>query len=156
MTNTGLDEVQNGIKISRRNIHNLRYADDSTLMAESEEEPKSLSMKVKEVSGKVGLKLNIQKTKIMELSWNCGIGKTLESPLDWKEIQPVHPKRNQYWILIGRTDVEAENSNTLATWCEELAHLKRPDAGIDWRQEKGTTDDEMVGWNYRFNGHEFE
>ena len=82
MTNTGLDEVQNGIKISRRNIHNLRYADDSTLMAESEEEPKSLLMKVKEVSGKVGLKLNIQKTKIMELSWNCGIGKTLESPLD--------------------------------------------------------------------------
>ena len=74
MTNTGLDEVQNGIKISRRNIHNLRYADDSTLMAESEEEPKSLLMKVKEVSGKVGLKLNIQKTKIMELSWNCGVG----------------------------------------------------------------------------------
>ena len=74
MTNAGLDEVQNGIKISRRNINNLIYADDSTVMAESEKEPKSLLMKVKDVSGKVGLKLNIQKTKIMELSWNCGVG----------------------------------------------------------------------------------
>ena len=65
MRNVGLDEAQAGIKIARRNINNLRYADDSTLMAESEEEPKSLLMKVKEKSEKVGLKLNIQKTKIM-------------------------------------------------------------------------------------------
>ena len=65
MRNAGLEEVQAGIKISRRNINNLRYADDTTLMAESEEELKSLLMKVKEESGKVGLKLNIQKTKIM-------------------------------------------------------------------------------------------
>ena len=64
MRNTGLDEAQAGIKIDRRNINNLRYADDTTLMAESEEELKSLLMKVKE-SEKVGLKLNIQKTKIM-------------------------------------------------------------------------------------------
>ena len=64
MRNTGLDEAQAGIKIARRNINNLRYADDTTLMAESEEELKSLLMKVKE-SEKVGLKLNIQKTKIM-------------------------------------------------------------------------------------------
>ena len=63
--NAGLDEVQAGIKITRRNIHNLRYADDTTLMAESEEELKSLLMKVKEESDKVDLKLNIQKTKIM-------------------------------------------------------------------------------------------
>ena len=65
MRNAGLDEAQAGIKISRRNISNLRYADDTTLMAESEEELKSLLMKVKEKSEKVGLKLNIQKTKIM-------------------------------------------------------------------------------------------
>ena len=65
MRNAGLDEAQAGIKIARRNINNLRYADDTTLMAESEEELKSLLMKVKEESGKVGLKLNIQKTKIM-------------------------------------------------------------------------------------------
>ena len=65
MRNTGLDEVQAGIKIVRRNINNLRYADDTSLMAESEEELKSLLMKVKEESEKVGLKLNIQKTKIM-------------------------------------------------------------------------------------------
>ena len=65
MRNTGLEEAQTGIKISRRNINNLRYADDTTLMAEREEELKSLLMKVKEESEKVGLKLNIQKTKIM-------------------------------------------------------------------------------------------
>jgi len=65
MRNTGLEEAQAGIKIARKNINNLRYADDTTLMAESEEELKSLLMKVKEESEKVGLKLNIQKLKIM-------------------------------------------------------------------------------------------
>ena len=65
MRNAGLDEAQDGIKIAGRNISNLRYADDTTLMAESKEELKSLLMKVKEESEKVGLKLNIQKTKIM-------------------------------------------------------------------------------------------
>ena len=65
MRNTGLDEAQVGVKIAKRNINNLGYADDTTLMAESEEELKSLSTKVKEESGKVGLKINIQKTKIM-------------------------------------------------------------------------------------------
>ena len=65
MRNTGLDEAQAGIKVARRNINNLRYVDDTTLMAESEEELKSLLMKVKEESEKIGLKLNIQKTKIM-------------------------------------------------------------------------------------------
>ena len=65
MRNAGLEEEQIGIKIVRKNVNNLRYADDTTLMAESEEELKSLLMKVKEKSEKVGLKLNIQKTKIM-------------------------------------------------------------------------------------------
>ena len=65
MRNTGLEETQTGIKIARRNINNLRYADDTILMAESEEELKSHIMKVKEESEKVGLKLNIQKTKIV-------------------------------------------------------------------------------------------
>ena len=68
MRNAGLDETQTGIKIARRNSSNLRYADDTTLMAESEEELKNLLMKVKEESEKVGLKLNIQKTKIMASS----------------------------------------------------------------------------------------
>ena len=76
MRNTGLDEAQAGIKIVGRNINNLRYADDTTLMAESKEELKSLLMKVKEESEKVGLKLNIQKTKIMAsgpiTSWQMG------------------------------------------------------------------------------------
>ena len=68
MRNTGLEEAQAGLKIAGRNINNLRYADDTILMAESEEEPRSLLMKVKEESGKAGLKLNIQKTKIMAFS----------------------------------------------------------------------------------------
>ena len=81
MKNAGLEEAQAGIKIARRNISNLRYADDTTLMAESEEELKSLLMKVKEESEKVGLKLNIQKTKIMAsgpiTSWQIG-GEAME------------------------------------------------------------------------------
>ena len=86
MRNTGLDEAQAGIKIAGRNINNLRYAGDTSLMAESEEELKSLLMKVKEESEKVGLKLNIQKTKIMEsgpiTSWQIG-GETVESVRDF-------------------------------------------------------------------------
>ena len=82
MRNPGLDEAQAGIKIARRNINNLRYADDTTLMGESEEELKSLLMEVKEESEKVGLKLNIQKTKIMAsgpvTSWQID-GETLET-----------------------------------------------------------------------------
>ena len=86
MRNAGLDEAQAGIKIARRNINNLRYADDTTLMAESEEELKSLLMKVKEESEKVGLKLNIQKTKIMAsgptTSWQID-GETVETVADF-------------------------------------------------------------------------
>ena len=82
MRNTGLEEAQAGIKIAGRNINNLRYADDTTLMAESEDELKSLLMKVKEESEKVGLRLNIQKTKIMAsspiTSWQIG-GETVET-----------------------------------------------------------------------------
>ena len=86
MRNTGLDEAQAGVKITGRNISNLRYADDTTLMAESEEELKSLLMKVKEESEKVGLKLNIQKTKIMAscpiTSWQID-GETMETVTDF-------------------------------------------------------------------------
>ena len=86
MRNTGLEEAQAGIKIARRNINNLRYADDTILMAESEEELKSLLMKVKEKSEKPGLKLNIWKTKIMAssliTSWQIG-GETMETLTDF-------------------------------------------------------------------------
>ena len=86
MQNAGLDVSQAGIKIARKNINNLRYANDTTLMAESEEELKSLLMKVKEERGKVGLKLNIQKTKIMASgpinSWQID-GKTMETVRDF-------------------------------------------------------------------------
>ena len=86
MRNAGLDEAQAGIKIAGRNTNNLRFADDSTLMAESEEQLKSLLLKVKEESGKVGLKLNIQKTKIMVpcpiTSWQID-GETMETVRDY-------------------------------------------------------------------------
>ena len=86
MRNTGLEEAQAGIKIAERKINNLRYADDTTLMAESEEELKSLLMKVKEESEKVGLKLNIQKTKIMAFHpitlWQID-GETMETVTDF-------------------------------------------------------------------------
>ena len=86
MRNAGLEEAQTGIKIARRNINNLRYADDTTLMAESEEEPKSLLMKVREEREKVGLKLNIQKTKIMAsgpiTSWEID-GETVSDFIFW-------------------------------------------------------------------------
>ena len=202
LRNAGLDEAEAGIKTARRNTNNLRYADDTTLTAESKQELKSLLMKVKEESEKVGLKLNIQKSKIMasgpitswqidretmetvkdfilggskinadgdcsheikmlapwkesydqprqhinmqrhyfvnkgpssqsyafssrhlrmwELDykeswmlmnsrfWTVVLEKTLESPFDCKEIQPVHPTDHQSWVFIGRTDAEAE------------------------------------------------
>ena len=225
MWNARLDEAQAGIKIDGRNTNNP-YADDTILMAESEEELKSLLMKVKEESEK--LKLNIQKTKIIAFSpitswqtdgetmetvrnfiflgskitavgdcshemkrhlllgrkvmtnkesilktrditankgpssqsygfsssyvwmweldykeswaqknwcfWTVVLEKTLESPLDYKEIQPVHSEGNQSWIFIGYTVVEAE-----------LPILWPPDAGKDWRQEeKGMTEDKIV------------
>ena len=86
MRNTGLEEAQAGIKIAGRNINNLRYADDTILMAESEEELKSLLMKVKEERGKVGLKLNIQKTKIMA-SGPINHGKQMGK--QWKQCQTL-------------------------------------------------------------------
>ena len=94
MSNAGLEEAQAGIKIARRNINNLRYADDTTLMAQSEEELKSLLMKVKVKSEKVGLKLNIQKTKIMasgpSTSWEID-GETVSDFIFWapKSLQMV-------------------------------------------------------------------
>ena len=216
-------------------------------MAESEEKLKSLLMKVKEVSEKVGLKLNIQKTKIMasgpitsweidgetvetvshfiflgskitadgycsheikrcllfgrkvmtnlnnilkskdttlptevhlvkavvfpvvmygceswtikkaEHFWTVVLEKTLESPLDCKEIQPVYPKGNQSWIFIGKTDAEAETPILWPPDAKNWLMGKDPDAGKDLRQEeKGMTEDEMVGWHHRLNGDEPE
>ena len=89
--------------------------------------------------------------------WTVVLEKTLESPLDFKEIQPVHPKGDQSWRFIGRTDAEAE---TLILWLPDVKNWllgKDPDAGKYWKQkEKGTTEDEMVAWHYWLDGHEFE
>ena len=89
--------------------------------------------------------------------WTVVLEKTLESPLDCKEIQLVHPKGNQSWIFIERTDAEAE---TPILWPPDVKNWllgKDPDAGKDWRQEeKGMMEDGMVGWHHRLIGHEFE
>ena len=123
MRNAGLEEAQAGIKIAGRNINDLRYADDTTLMAESEEELKSLLLKVKEESEKVGLTLNIQKTKIMVMygceTWT--VKKAEHRRIDafelwcWRRllrvpwtVQPVHSEGDQSWVFIGRTDANAK------------------------------------------------
>ena len=88
--------------------------------------------------------------------WTVVLEKTLESPLDCKEIQPVHTKGDQSWVFIGRTDVEAEAPILWPPDAESWLIWKDPDAGKDWGQEKkGTTEDEMVGWHHWHNGHGF-
>ena len=89
--------------------------------------------------------------------WTVVLEKTLESPLDCKEIWPVHPKGNQSWIFIGRTDAKAE---TPTLWPPDVKNWllgKESDAGKDWRQEeKGMTENEIAGWHHQLSGHEFE
>ena len=82
--------------------------------------------------------------------------KTLESPLVSKEIKPVNPKGNQLWIFLGRTDTEAEAPIFWLPDAKSQLIRKDPDAGKDWRQKKGTTEDDMDGWHCRLNGCEFE
>ena len=124
MRNAGLEEAQAGIEIAGRNINNLRFADDTTLMAESEEELKSPLMN--------------------GCFWTMVLEKTLESPLDWKEVQAVHPKGDQSWVFIGRPDAEAETPILWPPDGKSWLISKDPDGGKDWGQEeKGATED---GW----------
>ena len=89
--------------------------------------------------------------------WTVALEKTLESPLDSKEIQSVHPIGNQSWIFIGRTDAKAETPIFWPPNVKNWLIWKDPDAGKDWRlEEKGTAEDEMFGWHHRLNGHNFE
>ena len=86
--------------------------------------------------------------------WTVVLEKTLESPLDCKDIQPVHPKGNQSWVFIGRTDVEMETPILWPPDAKNWLIWKDPDAGKDWGQEeKGMTEDEIAGWHHRLNGH---
>ena len=88
--------------------------------------------------------------------WTVVLEKTLESPLDCAEIQPVHPKGDQSWVFIGRADVEAETSILWPPNAKSWLIWKDPYAGKDWGQaEKGTTEDDMVGWHHRLHGHGF-
>ena len=89
--------------------------------------------------------------------WTVVLEKTLESPLDCKEIQPVHSKGHQSWVFIGRTDAEAETPILWPPHVKGWLIGKESDAGRDWGQEeKGTTEDEMAGWHHQLDGHEFE
>ena len=89
--------------------------------------------------------------------WTVVLKKTLASPLDCKEIKPVHPKGNQSWIFIGRTDAKAESPILRPPDAKNRLIRKDPDSGKDWRQEeKRTTEDEMVRWHHRLDGHEFK
>ena len=88
--------------------------------------------------------------------WTVVLEKTLDSPLDCKEIQPVHPEGDQSWVFIGRTDVEDETPILWPPDVKSWLIWKDPEAGKDWGQEeKGATEDEMAGWHHRLNGHEF-
>ena len=89
--------------------------------------------------------------------WTVVLEKTLESPLDCKGIQPVHPKRNQSWVFIARTDAEAETLILGPPDVKNRLIWKDADAGKDWKQEeKGKTEDQMVGWHHQLNAHKFE
>ena len=89
--------------------------------------------------------------------WTAVLEKALVSPLDCKEIKPVNPKGNQSWIFIGRTDIEAETPILWPPDAQNQINRKNPDAGKDWRwEEKGMTEDKMVGWHHRRDGHVFE
>ena len=103
---------------------------------------------------RVGLYRKLSSKEMM--LWTVVLEKTLESPLDCKEIQPINPKGNQSWMFIGRTDAEAEAP---ILWPPDVKNWligKDPDAGKDWKQEeKGMTENKMVGWHHRLDGHEF-
>ena len=136
MGNAGLDESQAGIKVARRNINNLRYADDTSLMAESKEELKSLLMRVKEESEKAGLKLNIQKMKIIAFglitSWQTD-GKTMETVIDiiflGSKITAdgdCSPQINR-WLLLGKkamTKLDSISKSRDTTWLTKVCIVK--------------------------------
>ena len=101
----------------------------------------------------------VKKSWALKNWWSCTVvlEKTLASPLDCKEIQPVHPKGDQSWVFTGRTDAEAETPILWPPHAKSWLFGKDPDAGRDLGQEeKGTTEDEMAGWHHRFDGHESE
>ena len=107
------------------------------------------------MNGRVGLWRKLSTEELMLL--NCGAGEDSWDPLDCKGIQPVHPKGDQSWVFIGRTNADAEAPILCITDAMNWLLGKDPDARKDWRQEEqGTTQDDMVGWHHWLDGHEFE
>ena len=161
MRNAELEEAQAGIKIAGRNINNLRYADDTTLMAESEKEQKSLLMKLKVEREKVGLKLNIQRSKIIPsgsiTSWQID-GEMVETGwlyfLGGSKITADGDCSHEIkrFLLLGRkvmanldSILKSWHSNTLPTWCEELTHWKRLWC---WERLRARGEGDDRGWDY--------
>ena len=100
--------------------------------------------------------ISVSNISVTRCFWTVVLEKTLEGPLDFKEVQPVHPKEDQSWVFIGRTDVEAETPILWPPDAKNQFIWKDPDAGKNWDQEeKGTTEAEMVGWHHQLNGHGF-
>ena len=110
-------------------------------------------------SGHVGMwELDFEESWVLKnwFFWTVVLEKTLQSPLDFKEIQPVHPKGDQSWVFIGRTDAEAETPLLWPPDAKSWLIWKDTDAGRDrGQEEKGTTEDEMAGWHHRLDGREF-
>ena len=149
-------EIKRRLLLGRKAMTNL----DSILKSRDI----TLSTKVRLVKAMVfpvvmcGYELDYKESWVLKnwCFWTAGLEETLESPLDCKEIQPVHPKGDQSWVFLRRTDAEAE---TLILWPPDVKNWligNDTDAGKDWRQKKGMGEDEMVGWHHRLDGHEFE
>ena len=164
MRSAGLGEAQAAIKISERNINNLESYDQLRWHIK-----KQRHYFVNKGPSSQGYGFSSTHVWMWDLDykegwaqkkwcfWTVVLEKTLESPLDCKEIQPVHPKGDQSWVFIGRTDAEAETPILWPLDAKSSLIGKDPDAGKYWGQEeKGTTEDEMVGWHHRLNEHEFE
>ena len=149
-------EIQRHLLLGRKNVTNLeRILKAQTLFYLQ----RSYSQSYVFSSSHVWLwELDIKESWVLKnwYFWTVVLEKTLESPLDSKEIQPVHPKGNQLGIFIGRTDAVAETSILWPLDVKSWLIWKDPDAGKDWKwKEKGMTEDELVGWHHQLNGHEF-
>ena len=175
MRNSGLEEAQAGIKIAGRNINKFRYADDTTLTAESEEEPKSLLMKVKEESEKVGLQLNIQKTKIMasgpNTSWQVD-GETVETIADFLEApKSLHIQKQRHYFAnkdqssqgygfssgyVRMWELDCEEGWALKNWCLWTVVLEKiPESPLDCKEIQSVHCEGDQPWDF-FGGNNAE
>ena len=145
-------EIRRHLLLERKAMTNL----DSILKSRNITLPSKVRLVKAIVFPCMDWELEYKECWVLKNFWTVVLEKTLESPLNCKEIQPVHPKENQSWIFIGRTDAKAETPILWPPDAKNQVTGKHPDAGKDWwREEKGTTEDEMVGWHHWHDKHEF-